>query len=90
MNYPSYHPPSPLATPVTLTYPKIPKMTLPIIYQLSTAHLLSILSWISTFLDGGRWVVKLVIIRTKANSVQLALPTLTELGNKLGIKLPCK
>ena len=79
-SYPSYHPPPHLATPVTLAYSKIPKMTLPTSYPLTIYGIFqagSLLSRVVGWLGG--WV-KLVIIRTKANSVRLDLPIGTELG----------
>ena len=58
----------PLATHTILVYIKLPNITLLTIYQLSTDHLWSISSWISTFPGCWGWVV---IIGIKANSVRL-------------------
>ena len=55
---------------------KLPKITILTLHQLSTDHLWSISSQISTFLGG--WVVK---IRFKANSVRIDQPTGIGLGN---------
>ena len=43
---------TPLATHTTLAYSKLPQIILLTIYQLSTDHLWSISSWISTFPGG--------------------------------------
>ena len=68
-----------LANHTTLAYSKFPKIILLTIYQLSTGHIYG-QAW-SLISRMGGWWVGLVIIRLKANSVPLYLPTGTELDN---------